>query len=716
MPHMFNTTGNSSRNKGSTERRPLFGGDGLFKKKEKAPEKEQEAEKTRLEKKKNIFSRTIVEETDLKSDILKSGNGDVREKSTHRKLFNFWDKGMGGRKTTINAQELSDASRVAAAKWLALKWVHGDLGRFDIGGVPGWLIKLLRSKPDVQAAIEIAGERYGPEVEAALRKNLANIQATAPAMLDRSMARKRMIPDTIGQVFWTKSQNNIRQYYANVDDPRQLAKMNVQDAVVDLLVGWAGIAMGGVGFKVPVPIVVQRIPVANDREAFPDNAVVGRAIDGLAADTRRGLFSKWKYDQNVTREGAKLSHAKSYETGVSIRSSFPVLWFLAHFNPREWLLIEQRIRKHAELVASGNGHTPEAMQLSGQIRDRLNYFDKKLDDRIAKGKVTKYGDEYITEVRLEEQRSLVRDISARSAEAVSDEDGFLVYMGQKLGKDLKLSQKGDIQELGKQIERYNKSGSPEELRAIRSNPRFQEMYTASKNDTGGYGSWELWQQKNILWTQRNVSTSKWMWGGSAESLWVKNRNPEEYISALFGTSNRNKNLAVAQMALLQNSLGDGRDNDVFLSDLQDAIRRGRHVPNCFWRNSGIGSQRLGDKNISNGPGLAFTMEVDVAGKKVETPLFIADRCFNLMAGQPGTPDTIFNNSVPRFLEIPVVIPNNPGGGGGGNPGTNTPWSTIGGTPGTWALGWGTVGGLSSGATSAAGTVSGWISGWSLGWF
>ncbi len=138
------------------------------------------------------------------------------------------------------------------------------------------------------------------------------------------------------------------------------------------------------------------------------------------------------------------------------------------------------------------------MQLSGQIRDRLNYFDKKLDDRIAKGKVTKYGDEYITEVRLEEQRSLVRDISARSAEAVSDEDGFLVYMGQKLGKDLKLSQKGDIQELGKQIERYNKSGSPEELRAIRSNPRFQEMYTASKNDTGGYGSWELWQQKNIL--------------------------------------------------------------------------------------------------------------------------------------------------------------------------------------------------------------------------
>ena len=58
MPHMFNTTGNSSRNKGSTERRPLFGGDGLFKKKEKAPEKEQEAEKTRLEKKKNIFSRT----------------------------------------------------------------------------------------------------------------------------------------------------------------------------------------------------------------------------------------------------------------------------------------------------------------------------------------------------------------------------------------------------------------------------------------------------------------------------------------------------------------------------------------------------------------------------------------------------------------------------------------------------------------------------------
>lgn len=62
------------------------------------------------------------------------------------------------------------------------------------------------------------------------------------------------------------------------------------------------------------------------------------------------------------------------------------------------------------------------MQLSGQIRDRLNYFDKKLDDRIAKGKVTKYGDEYITEARLEEQRSLVRDISARSAEAVSDED------------------------------------------------------------------------------------------------------------------------------------------------------------------------------------------------------------------------------------------------------------------------------------------------------
>lgn len=62
------------------------------------------------------------------------------------------------------------------------------------------------------------------------------------------------------------------------------------------------------------------------------------------------------------------------------------------------------------------------MQLSGQIRDRLNYFDKKLDDRISKGKVTKYGDEYITEVRLNEQRMLVRDISARSAEAVSDED------------------------------------------------------------------------------------------------------------------------------------------------------------------------------------------------------------------------------------------------------------------------------------------------------
>lgn len=59
------------------------------------------------------------------------------------------------------------------------------------------------------------------------------------------------------------------------------------------------------------------------------------------------------------------------------------------------------------------------------------------------------------------------------------------------------------------------------------------------------------------------------------------------------------------------------------------------------------------------------MDVDVAGKNVETPLFLADRCFNLMGGQPGTPDTIFNNSVTRFWEIPVVIPTNPGGGGGG---------------------------------------------------
>jgi hypothetical protein len=668
---------------------------------------EQEAsaqEAARLKQKKGIFSRTIVDETELKSDILKSRNGDVREQSTHRKAFNFWDRSMGGRKTTISSQELSEATKVAAAKWLALKWVHGDLGRFDIGGIPGWLIKLLRSKPDVQSAIEIAGERYGPEVEAALRRNLANIQASAPAMLDKSMARKKMIPDTIGQVFWTKSQNHIRKYYSNVNNPDQLAKMNVQDAVVDLLVGWAGLAMGGVFFKVPLPIVVQRIPVPNDREAFPDNAVVWRAIDGLAADTRRGLFSKWKYDQNITREGANLSHAKSYETGVSIRSSFPVLWFLAHFNPREWLMIEQRIRKHAELVASGNGHTPEAMQLSGQIRDRLNYFDKKLEDRIAKGKVTKYGDEYITEVRLEEQRMLVRDISARSAEAVSEEDGFLVYMGQKLWKDLKLSPKPEIRELWKQIERYSKSGSPKELQSIKSHPKFQEMYTASRNDTGGFGTWELWQQNNILWPQRNVSTAKWMWGGSAESLWMKSRNPEEYISALFGTSNRNKNLAVAQMALLQNSLGDGRDNDVFLSDLQEAMKRGKHVPNCFWRNSGIGSQRLGDRNISNGPGLAFTMEVDVGGKKVETPLFIADRCFNLMAGQPVTPDTIFNNSVPRFLEIPIVI--GTGWSGGGSPNNSVSSTPSAGGPvnaagGAWQIANSVAAGLPAGAWNIA---------------
>lgn len=62
---------------------------GLFQKKKRLEQEGQTPEKTRLEKKKNIFSRTIVEETDLKSDILKSGNGDVREKSTHRKLFNF---------------------------------------------------------------------------------------------------------------------------------------------------------------------------------------------------------------------------------------------------------------------------------------------------------------------------------------------------------------------------------------------------------------------------------------------------------------------------------------------------------------------------------------------------------------------------------------------------------------------------------------------------
>jgi hypothetical protein len=78
----------------------------------------------------------------------------------------------------------------------------------------------------------------------------------------------------------------------------------------------------------------------------------------------------------------------------------------------------------------------------------------------------------------------MRDVHARTAESISEDAGFLVYMGKNLTKDLRLSGKPSIRKLADDIDQYVRTGSSTALRYVTQNPEYNKMYLAFAHDTG----------------------------------------------------------------------------------------------------------------------------------------------------------------------------------------------------------------------------------------
>jgi len=651
--------------------------------------------------KKGTLRSSAWREASLKREM-PAWSGDLRSLQRHSKWFNFGEVWLFKRDVTVG--QIQEATRAAAIKWRVNVAVTRDIGELNF-----WLLSdikdLLAPTSNLEKWVNEIGRIYGPEARKVAMQSLANIRRESPELLAQRSTWGRILSSLWG-ARW-----GVPRYMRNIDDFGELKRLNQQQWAAGIVTNALLSAMTGwwVPVTVPIPVVVGREAGFHNR-VFPWAEKIAPAIRWIAAQTRGELYSQWKYDKWITQASNELLSEQRRITQARINNALPLRGFIGRLDPELWGLSRKK-KQFTELVSQGRWNTPEAFLLARKIEDRQAYLEKKLEKRVQSGRVTKYWDEIVALSEIKKDKWLMRDVHARTAESISEDAGFLVYMGKNLTKDLRLSGKPSIRKLADDIDEYTKTWSKTALSRISQSKEYRDMYLAFAHDTGWYGPKMVWMANNLLGPQTRVKTTGWAFAHSAEKMWIRRHEPGEYLAAMLGTTNangRDKNLALSQMALFANSVGYWKDNDAFLHQFVEWVQKWRHVQNTFERwikNPGITHEKYSSIPTSTRslwPWFLFPMTYNVGGTEVKGTWFIKDACLNPWAEKTIVIlDSEEGGSFSRYGSVTFVVDGNKGSSNnesGGNNGNGTDsgtsgwdsfinWSGEAQVPGQWGINW-----------------------------
>jgi hypothetical protein len=707
---MLNTQGNSSRNKGSTERRPLFGWDGLFKKKEKASEKEnkpEQQERLFLKEKGDVIKKTHIQwESLLKRTQLR--------KQSEQEIA------AGLRAGTQQMDTRNSMSRAFHKELTGGLFTGGLLGPLFVGNKTNGAIKEIRNK-------------YGDELADKVAQNVGTIKSQAPGVQEILAGEKELSRGALQllrKLNGNMSDADIQEYWQQPNNRKNIQKSVASFAVSAVL--WASTWTVFLGnMLTPIPIGSTPIPGKGvyDRTLFGgqyrgSGDPVQPAIDALGKYTRDALKNGNRTNVDVRQAAAWAVGSIGREVELARGAVNPMLGFINAI----WVdtALKNKMEKYSEMMEDPNISPDElekALKLQYEIRNRLATIKDSSD------KKGKRDSDYYTLVQSTLQWiSVTRDTQTLEATERGDrEEAFLTHQYKRMESMLPTA---GLQETKKAVEAiaswkgYNWMTREQTLASIKAQPGVKQMIQAHNSGlNGAILNYERTYRPLSSQTRINTVRGKW-W----EDL--TGYDPRGVANYFDTRTNARWNLADNAMELIRNTLQKGGNTvDINRSELIQAIARGRIVSQANWYNTGINARNIGRKRTNKGQAVEFTVPYEVDGRTEYFKSYIVLECANVMPDGTYKIDTDALPDATIYLRVPVGF--NTGGGGGnpgnpgqpwnpGNPGNpgNIVWSTpSAGGPVNAVGGIGQVGNnVGAGLPSGASNLGWFTSVWNLSWF